>query len=187
MRSKLIIVFLAISIFIAACSSAEVSQTNTNSSIAQTAHAANIENKTNEITLKNTNSGENVMIPGINEPLGNSTVNTANAKRPEKTAALETRPAPDESVFTTQLTDVGLETRTFKNPPLIKKVEMITSPKGKTIKVYLRSGKIVDLPGDKLANLSSVPASEILREIGIAPKEQPDLPSKSLNSVQKVQ
>jgi len=185
MRYKLFI-FLAVLLFLtAACSSDEVVRTNTNNNAAQPANTAVIENNSTEITVKNTNSGEKVMIPGINEPIDNTAANS-NTK-PEKIKAPEGRPAPDDSVFTTQLTDVGLETRTFKNHPLLNKVERITSPKGKTIKVYLRSGKIVELPGDKLANISSIPASEILKAVGIAPKEMPGLPSKSLNSGQKVQ
>lgn len=174
----MLIILATLSIFGSACSSSEVTQINSNSSTNRSANTANTDNKTNEITIKDANSGENVMIPGINEPNSNSNAKPLASNQAEKVAAPEGRPAPDDSVFTTQLTDVGLETRTFKSHPLLKKVERITSPKGKTIKVYLRSGKIVELPGDKLANLSSVPASEILREVGIVPKEQPSLPSK---------
>ncbi len=190
MRSTLFILFVSASFFLTACSSPEVTNTNTNRTIQQTGNVKNVESNTNEIAVKNSNTNEKFAIPGINEPIDNSAARAANSKpesKPEKVTVPAGRPAPDDSIFTTQLTDVGLETRTFKSDPQLKKVERITSAKGKTIKVYLRSGKVIELQGDKLQNLPSIPASEILKAVGIVLKEQPALPPKSKELEQKVQ
>jgi hypothetical protein len=74
------------------------------------------------------------------------------------------RPAPDNSTFASYLTDAGYEIRTFKNHPQLLKVEKkITSDGKQTLKVFLRGGKIIELPGQKINPLASAPASFILQ------------------------
>ncbi len=73
------------------------------------------------------------------------------------------KPAPDNSTFTSYLTDAGYEIRTFNNHPQLLKVEKkITSDGNQTLKVFLRNGKVIDLPGQKINPLASAPASLIL-------------------------
>ena len=84
------------------------------------------------------------------------------------------RPAPDNSTFTSYLSDAGYEIRTFKNHPQLTKVEKKTSNDGSTtIKVFLRNGKVVDLPGQAIPILSTAPASQIMNAAGVpAPTAQ---------------
>ena len=88
------------------------------------------------------------------------------------------RPAPDNSTFTSYLSDAGYEIRTFKSHAQLKKVEKITASNGSvTIKVFLRNGKVIDLPGQAIPILSTAPASQIMDAAGLstpAPPSQPD-------------
>ncbi len=85
------------------------------------------------------------------------------------------KPAPDNSTFTSYLTDAGYEVRTFRNhPQLLKAVKRTASDGSQTIKVFLRSGKVVDLPGTAIPFIASAPAEVIAGAAGIqapAPKQ----------------
>ena len=84
------------------------------------------------------------------------------------------RPAPDNSTFTSFLTDAGYEIRTFKNHPQLLKVEKKITPDGKqAVKVFLRDGKVVELPGQKIPVLATIPAAQILEAAGIRPPAPP--------------
>ncbi|MEO8042801.1 MAG: hypothetical protein ABI646_09345, partial [Acidobacteriota bacterium] len=86
------------------------------------------------------------------------------------------KPAPDNSTFTSYLTDAGYEIRTFKTHPQILKVEKRTSNDGsQTIKVFLRNGRIVQLPGKTIPFLASAPAEVIAGAAGVlqSPPQQP--------------
>jgi hypothetical protein len=83
------------------------------------------------------------------------------------------RPAPDDSTFTSTLTDVGRETRIFRKHPQLLKVEKVIEIGKQSVKVYLRSGRVIDLPGEKIPNLSTIPASEILQIAGVAATDSP--------------
>lgn len=83
------------------------------------------------------------------------------------------RPAPDNSTFASYLTDAGYEIRTFKNHPQLLKVEKkITSDGKQTLKVFLRGGKVVELPGQSINPLATAPASFILQMAGIQNQPQ---------------
>jgi hypothetical protein len=80
------------------------------------------------------------------------------------------RPAPDNSTFTSYLTDAGYEIRTFNNHPLLLKVVKRTANDGsQTIIVFLRNGKIVELPGATIPLIASAPAEVIAGAAGIQP------------------
>ena len=84
------------------------------------------------------------------------------------------RPAPDNSTFTSYLTDAGYELRTFKNHPQLLKVEKRTANDGsQTLKIFLRNGKVIELPGKTIAVLSTAPAASIVSAAGIAPAPPP--------------
>jgi hypothetical protein len=84
-----------------------------------------------------------------------------------------TRPAPDDSVITSgsRGTDF-VETRTFKNHAVLAKVERIMNGKTDKYKVYLKNGKVVDAPADKMNNMQSMAPENILDAIGMLPKPQ---------------
>lgn len=90
------------------------------------------------------------------------------------TSALKNaKPAPDNSTFASYLTDAGYEVRTFKNHPKLLKVEKkITSDGKQTLKVFLRGGKVVELPGQRINPLATAPASFILQMAGVEDQPQ---------------
>ncbi len=93
-------------------------------------------------------------------------------------ASKNARPAPDNSTFTSYLTDAGYEIRSFKNHPQLLKVEKkVTSDGNQSIKVFLRNGKVVDLPGKRINPLASAPASLILEAAGVQPTPPPRAPA----------
>jgi hypothetical protein len=89
-------------------------------------------------------------------------------------ALKNTKPAPDNSTFTSYLTDAGYEIRTFKNHPRLLKVEKkITSDGKQTLKIFLRGGKVVELPGQTINPLATAPAAFILQMAGVQDQSQP--------------
>jgi hypothetical protein len=87
-----------------------------------------------------------------------------------------TYPAPDNSEFYTTMDSSGqaIETREFHNhPQLIKVTRVWKGVNDKTIHIYLKNGKVVDLPGDKIENINSQPASVFLDAAGIKPAAPP--------------
>ncbi|MFL6468969.1 MAG: hypothetical protein ACJ72Z_13510 [Pyrinomonadaceae bacterium] len=79
------------------------------------------------------------------------------------------RPAAEDSTITTQLTDVARETRVWKKHPLLAKVEKIYDGKGASIKVYLKDGRVIDLPGTAIAQLDQVASATVLTLAGVTP------------------
>lgn len=79
--------------------------------------------------------------------------------------------APDNSEISTEMNKQGqpVETRTFKdNPSLDKVVRTYITLENPQVKVYLKNGKILDLPKGKIDNPFNVPANEILTAVGVA-------------------
>lgn len=83
------------------------------------------------------------------------------------------RAAPDDSVISSgsRGTDF-IETRTFKNHAVLAKVEKIMDGKTEKYKVYLKNGKVVDAPADKMKNMQSLAPANILEAIGMSPTPQ---------------
>ena len=78
------------------------------------------------------------------------------------------KPAPENSDFAVALTDIVVERRTFHDNTQLIKVEKITQGEKKTLKIYLANGKVVELPGDRLASISTAASVTILKIAGIA-------------------
>ena len=89
-----------------------------------------------------------------------------NAKA-EAMARKNARPAPDNSTFVSFLTDAGYEVRTFNNHPQLLRVEKRIGTDSQTIKVFLRNGRVVELPGNALSALATVGADAILSAAGV--------------------
>lgn len=80
--------------------------------------------------------------------------------------------APDNSEVSSTMNEKGvpIETRVFKNHPILAKMEKSFADIEKPlIKVYLKNGKILIAPNDKISNTATVPADEILRLVGVKP------------------
>jgi hypothetical protein len=79
------------------------------------------------------------------------------------------RPAPDDSTYASYLTDAGYEVRSFRNHPQILKVVKRIDGDNQSLKVYLRNGKVVDVPVKSVTSLATVSLSVILEAAGIKP------------------
>ncbi|MEJ7846521.1 MAG: hypothetical protein WKF92_00355 [Pyrinomonadaceae bacterium] len=79
-----------------------------------------------------------------------------------------TKPAPEDSEFAVILTNAAVELRTFKNHPRLLKVEKRSSGEESILRVFLKDGKIIDLPGEKIPQLGTETAAHILELAGAA-------------------
>jgi hypothetical protein len=117
----------------------------------------------------NSNTEANVQPVVIQGDNTNVPANTANVQviTPTKMTTNPGRPASDNSEIFTELKDVPIETRVFKDHPQVVKVVKAGNPGKATIKIYLKGGKVVDVPGDKFPNLSAETAASIVAAAGI--------------------
>ncbi len=125
-----------------------------------------------------TTSADQITQPGNAMEMRLERMRTAGESGPAVDPAVQAqkyaRPAPDNSTFASYLTDAGYEIRTFKNHPQLLKVEKkITSDGNQSLKVFLRGGKVIELPGQRINPLSTAPAAHILEMAGVQPKPQP--------------
>jgi hypothetical protein len=147
---------------LAACSSPEKKSANANKEI------PTIPSNTQGNTENNTQ-------PVIQADNTNGAVNTLNAQviKPGKMSTNPGRPVSDNSEIFTELRDFPIETRVFKSHPQLVKVVKSGMPGKMTIKVYLKGGKVVDVPGDKFPNLGAETAASILDAAGIKAPQPP--------------
>lgn len=86
------------------------------------------------------------------------------------------REAPDNSQYWSTLTDVAVETRQFRDNAQIGKVEKINDGTRSTIKIYLRNGKLVELPGERVADISRESVTTFITLAGLKPPAAPQPP-----------
>src|SRR5215207_10475605 len=104
---------------------------------------------------------------------------------PAVLAAKNAKPAPDNSTFASYLGEEGFEIRTFKSHPQLSKVEKRTAADGtQTLKIFLRGGRVIEMPGNKINPLSTAPASLILQIANV--QTQPTQP-RAAGPVEKKQ
>lgn len=141
------------------------------------------------------NSANSVAANAVNaQPVANSQIEMANSQRtlnangenPTMTGNVKplVQPAPENSEFTMTLTDVGTETRTFKNHPQIDKVVKTVKPGSSSIKVHLKNGKVVDVAGDKIPTLKTASTTDILAAAGAKPPPPPPRPQAPAEGAQ---
>ena len=117
---------------------------------------------------------QNVEANANTEDLANANANIQNlpVKRPPLSPKPEplTRTAPDDSVITAENNADGdlVETRVFKNHDMLAKVERIltASRRGGTLRVFLKNGRVYELPAGKLKNALSDSPDEIIKSVG---------------------
>lgn len=85
----------------------------------------------------------------------------------EKILQQSTRPAPEDSEFSVALTDILYERRVFHKNAVLAKVEKISRGEEKTLKVYLTDGRVLDLPPNSIASVSTASSASILRAANI--------------------
>ena len=82
--------------------------------------------------------------------------------------------APDNSEISTEMNKQGqpIETRTFRdNSSLDKVVRTYVTTENPQVKVFLKNGKVLDLPKSKIDNIFNASADEILNAVGAAPQK----------------
>jgi len=114
----------------------------------------------------------NVNVNAFNPIGANANLKNVQIIKPGKMTPLG-KAAPDNSEIFAELGEVPIETRVFKSHPQLIKVIKSGIPPNQTIKVYLKGGKTVDLPGDKITNLGTESAANILQAAGIQPAAPP--------------
>jgi hypothetical protein len=84
------------------------------------------------------------------------------------------QPAGENSTFFSYLADAAYEVRTFNDHPLLLKVEKtVKDADHQKAKIFLRSGKVVEVDGKLLPHLSNAQVFDILSLAGIKPKSAP--------------
>jgi len=180
--------YLAIvSIFCVSCSSsptveknANSAETNTNSNSPNNSSRAEMNQPNANVEARQTESNVvQILSPAVSKQNANSWEKKRGSgdENPEPIAAIPlTTAAPDNSEISGTMNDQGvpIETRAFKNNPLLAKVEKIyTNANNPSIKVYLKNGKVINVPPDKIGNPSTASANEILVAVGAIPKPVP--------------
>ena len=179
---KYFVFIIAILVVFSGCAS---SGGGTNSVANGTNPAAPNTNPANANAVAATNSNPTGMQP-YSENINPNAFNASNSNlkvikyEPKKDELpYGSRIAPDDSVISSgsRGTDF-VETRTFRNHVVLAKVERIMDGKTEKFKVYLKNGKVVDAPADKMNNMQSMAPGNILDAIGMMPKPQTDPQTK---------
>ena len=104
---------------------------------------------------------------------------------PQEFALKNARPAPENSTFTSYLSDAGYEIRTFQSHPQLLKVEKRIDNAGKqTLKIFLRNGQVVERPGKDIQVLATATTAAILATAGVA-EQRPRQPAPGPRSEKK--
>lgn len=164
---KNFVVILLIALIATGCSS---NQTSTSGNAAQNSNTAvNVPGAENPTLSGAVNGVPNLNPNAFNSPTTVTTPKPYVAKPGE--LSYGQRSAPDESVVSSESRGKDfVETRTFKNHETLAKVEKITDGTNTRYKVFLKSGKVLDGPADKLQNFTAMAPASILESVGIAPK-----------------
>lgn len=164
MMKKLLIILTTIFLSFA-CSSSE-NDKNGNGTVNKPA-----EKKTSlaENTMPDSNGS---LKSAINENLNGSVKsgnNSATNSKDLKTSTLAAVPAPDNSTFTSAMDKDGnfMEIRVFKEHPMLVKVERKIIGKQSVYKVFLKNGKILEAPADKMNNFRNLAPENILDAVGL--------------------
>ena len=175
---KYFVLIFTILFVLSACSSNAPTNTTTN--------GANQSANTNTIAATNSSPSEMTAYNGVQNVNPNAfNATNDNLKvvpyQPKKDEMpYGSRTAPDDSVITSGSRGKDfLETRTFKSHALLAKVEKIMDGKTTKYKVYLKNGKVVDAPAEKMSNYVSMAPESILDVIGMLPKPQPATDEKT--------
>ncbi|HEX8367169.1 MAG TPA: hypothetical protein VF604_01260 [Pyrinomonadaceae bacterium] len=101
-------------------------------------------------------------------PPANSDVQTVNIDPKQLKPTNPAVPAADNSEVISTLNEKGaVETRIFKSHPILAKVEKTTFGRDVQLKVYLKNGKVIPTPPEKIQNFINDSAEQILQAAGI--------------------
>lgn len=178
--TKFCIIIIAGSIGLVSCGSADTTPNSTsNSNRASDAEPQSyVDNNgqgepanTTELAEANVDTAANRRAKKLEE------MRAAANNQPQDAVPVNTRPAPEDSEITTTLTDVAREVRVWKKNPTLAKIEKVYDGQNVSIKVYLRNGRVFDLPGSSIAQLEQIPSATVLTLVGVG--SNPQKPSAS--------
>ncbi len=164
------------------CSSnepANVSKNNTNTTAPVSVPMLN----SNTVAANNENSSQmqpysgmqNVNANNFNAP--NSTIVVTPKPAQKDQLPVGARVAGDGSIINSGSRGKDFyEARTFNNHPVLAKVEKIMDGKTTKYKVYLKNGKVLDAPAEKMMNFESVSPENLLEIVGMSPKSAVNAP-----------
>lgn len=181
---KYFVFILAIIAVFSGCSSGVATNATTNGAnpVAPNSNPANANAvsaaNSNPSGMQPYNGAQNINPNAFNATNDNLKVTQTQPKKDEMPYG--SRTAPDDSFIVSGSRGKDfLETRTFKNHPVLAKVEKIMDGKTIKYKVYLKSGKVVDAPADKMTNMEALAPNNILDAIGMLPKPQTNPQAKT--------
>ncbi|MFN6963252.1 MAG: hypothetical protein ACK4S4_05735 [Pyrinomonadaceae bacterium] len=134
---------------------------------------ANSSNASNQAAIQTIDTS-NVQVQTPTEMQNSNAANPLrSAQNPtllDQPAKPPTYPAPDNSEYSPTMNKDGLpvETRTFKShPQIVKAVRSWLNTKDKKVEIFLKNGKVVNVPAEKLENFNSLPVTAFEEAAGI--------------------
>jgi hypothetical protein len=160
-----IVIIAAVSISIGGCSG------SSSESVLNSPANGSTPNAANNAPLSNTNAGL-IPYPGTENtngsPAANGNVKVVNIDSTQLKPTNPAVPAPDNSEISTSLNQQGaVETRIFKSNPVLAKIEKTSFGKDVQLKLYLKNGRVIPLPAEKIKNFTTDSAAQILQVAGI--------------------
>ncbi len=157
-------------VFAVACGSTANETSSQNNTKTQTSLSSANSTVGEVATAVNNDSNSNIQTPQERrlERIEKLRDEAANNAKPTA-SGMSSRPGPEDSVITTQLTDVAREERTWSKHPILLKVLKIHDGKEGSIKVTLRDGRGFDLPGSSIPQLDQIASSAVLHLVGVTP------------------
>ncbi len=174
---KYFVLIITILFVINACSSSEENKmaTNATTSQAPNTNSADANNaaaiNANPPGMQPYNGAQNLNPNAFNASNENLQVIKPEPRKGEM--PFGSRTAPDDSIVSSASRGKDFfEIRTFKSHPVLAKVEKVMDGKTTKYKVYLKSGKVLDAPSDKMSNYTAMTPESILDIVGMLPKLQ---------------
>ncbi len=167
---KYFVLIITILVVFNACSSSEENKTATNGANSENANSSAAINA-NPPGMQPYSGLQNVNPNAFNASNDNLKITKVVPKKDEMPYG--SRTAPDNSTITSGSRGKDFfEARTFNSHPVLAKVEKIMDGKTTKYKVYLKNGKVLDAPEDKMSNYAAMAPDNILDIIGLLPKPQ---------------
>jgi hypothetical protein len=173
---KYFVLIIAISFVLSACSPADENKTANGANPANIANPANANgaaatNSAAPTGLQPYNGVQNINPNAFNAANDNLKVTKVEPKKDQMPYG--SRTAPDDSTISSGSRGKDFfEVRTFNSHPLLAKVEKLMDGTTTKYKVYLKTGKVLDAPADKMTDFAAMGPENILDAVGLLPKPQ---------------
>lgn len=172
---KILIFSTAILFILSGCSNSGAPPSNGAANVSNPLSANSAAANANNAAMSNSSamqpySGmQNVNPNAFNATKDNLKVSNVAPKRDE--LPYGQRYAPDNSIISSGSRGKDFfEARTFKDHPKLAKIEKIMDGVTTKYTVYLKNGKAVDAPADKMGNFAAMSPENVLDAVGLLPK-----------------